>query len=155
VGLAWRTISKHENASARSLPAELLMKFRAVGQVTWFSLHHDPETQGRERELLSDGIVQLETEDTTIEDTAAIISELDLIVSVDTMVAHLAGALARPVWTLLPFAADWRWLRDRADSPWYPTMRLFRQPARGDWSSVITTLTEALCAEHSCRSCLV
>jgi len=69
-------------------------------------------------------------------DTAAFIEELDLIISVDTAVAHLAGALGKPVWTLIPFAPDWRWLLNREDSPWYPTMRLFRQTCQGDWESV-------------------
>ncbi|MBV9288406.1 MAG: hypothetical protein JO288_11405 [Hyphomicrobiales bacterium] len=67
-------------------------------------------------------------------DTAAAMAHLDLIVSCDTSVAHLAGALARPVWVALKSDAEWRWMRDRADSPWYPTMRLFRQTRRGDWS---------------------
>jgi tetratricopeptide (TPR) repeat protein len=70
-------------------------------------------------------------------DTAAFLAELDLVISADTAVVHLAGAMARPVWTLLPFAPDWRWGLAREDTPWYPTMRLFRQPAIGDWGSVI------------------
>jgi ADP-heptose:LPS heptosyltransferase len=70
-------------------------------------------------------------------DTAALIANLGLVISIDTSVCHLAGALAAPVWTLIPFAPDWRWLLHREDSPWYPTMRLFRQPKIGDWQSVI------------------
>jgi len=70
-------------------------------------------------------------------DTAALVEQLDLVLAVDTSVAHLAGALGRPVWVLLSFAPDWRWLTEREDSPWYPTARLFRQPAAGDWASVI------------------
>jgi len=77
-------------------------------------------------------------------DTAAVIGRLDLVITTDTAVAHLAGALARPVWVLLSYAADWRWLRDRDDSPWYPTMRLFRQPRPGDWEPVIAKVREAL-----------
>jgi hypothetical protein len=77
-------------------------------------------------------------------DTAAAVSCLDLVISVDTAVAHLAGALAKPVWTLLPFAPDRRWLIEREDSPWYPTMRLLRQPVPGDWASVIDTVVEDL-----------
>jgi tetratricopeptide (TPR) repeat protein len=77
-------------------------------------------------------------------DTAAVAEEMDLVISIDTSVAHLAGALARPLWIMLPFAADFRWLLDRTDSPWYPTARLFRQARAGDWSSVILAVTEAL-----------
>ena len=80
--------------------------------------------------------------------TAAFIENMDLTITADTAVAHLAGAMGKPVWTLLPYAADWRWLLDREDSPWYPTMRLFRQPALGDWESVIARVAENL-AEYT------
>jgi ADP-heptose:LPS heptosyltransferase len=70
--------------------------------------------------------------------TAGLIMNLDLVISVDTSVAHLAGALGKPVWTLLPFSPDWRWMFDREDSPWYPTMKLFRQSCPGDWESVMS-----------------
>ena len=79
-------------------------------------------------------------------DTAALIVNLDLVVSVDTSVAHLAGAMGKPVWLLNRYNTDWRWLLERDDNPWYPTMRLFRQPALGDWDSVIAAVKEALCA---------
>jgi hypothetical protein len=70
-------------------------------------------------------------------DTAAILSNLDLLITMDTAIAHLAGALGTPVWVLLPFVADWRWMRDREDSPWYPAARLFRQTAAEDWQGVV------------------
>jgi len=73
----------------------------------------------------------------SFQDTAAILEELDLLISVDTSVPHLAGALGVPTWLLLPFDADWRWLREREDTIWYPTVRLFRQPRPGDWESVV------------------
>jgi tetratricopeptide (TPR) repeat protein len=79
-------------------------------------------------------------------DTAALMTHLDLIITVDTSTAHLAGALAKPTWVLLPFAPDWRWLMDREDSPWYPTVRLFRQPSFGDWDSVIARVRHELTA---------
>jgi ADP-heptose:LPS heptosyltransferase len=77
-------------------------------------------------------------------DTAALIENLDLLITVDTAVAHLAGALDKPVWMLLKFRPDWRWLLDRSDSPWYPTMRLFRQPNRNDWDTPIRMISRQL-----------
>ena len=77
-------------------------------------------------------------------DTAALISLLDLVVTIDTSVAHLAGALGKPVWIMLQYSADWRWLLDRDDSPWYPTARLFRQRRRGDWHGVVADVASAL-----------
>ena len=77
-------------------------------------------------------------------DTAAVIEQLDLVITVDTAVAHLAGALGRPVWILLPYAADWRWLHGRGDSPWYPSALLFRQPALGDWRTVLDAVQATL-----------
>ena len=89
-------------------------------------------------------LVHFEDKLKTFSDTAAVISKLDLVISVDTSVAHLAGALAKPIWVLLPFVPDWRWLLDREDSPWYPTARLFRQAAPGDWSGVISRVVDGL-----------
>jgi len=77
-------------------------------------------------------------------DTAAAMAALDLVITVDTSSAHLAGALARPVWTLLSLPSDWRWFVGRVDSPWYPTMRLFRQAAPGDWEPVLDDVARAL-----------
>ena len=74
---------------------------------------------------------------TDFADTAALVTNLNLVISIDSAVAHLAGALGKPVWLLLPFAPDWRWMLDREDSPWYPTMRLFRQARPGDWIDVM------------------
>jgi ADP-heptose:LPS heptosyltransferase len=77
-------------------------------------------------------------------DTAALLDRLDLLVTVDTAAAHLAGAMGRPVWTLLAHTPDWRWHLKRLDSPWYPTMRLFRQPIWGNWDAVVDTVAQAL-----------
>jgi ADP-heptose:LPS heptosyltransferase len=85
-------------------------------------------------------------------DTAALIENLDLVISVDTAVAHLAGALGKTVWTLLPYVPDWRWMLQREDSPWYPSMRLFRQPSIGDWESVINRVASELQKIIDCKS---
>jgi ADP-heptose:LPS heptosyltransferase len=77
-------------------------------------------------------------------DTAALVDELDLVISIDTSLAHLAGALGKPVWIMLSFHSDFRWLRGRTDSPWYPTARLFRQRSDGDWNDVMARIAEAL-----------
>jgi ADP-heptose:LPS heptosyltransferase len=80
------------------------------------------------------------------DDTAAVIDSLDLVVTIDTAVAHLAGAMGKPTWILLPHAPEWRWMLDREDTPWYPTARLFRQKRRGDWESVIERVRASLFA---------
>ena len=89
-------------------------------------------------------LIELHDDGSSLEDVAAIIANLDLVISVDTSVAHLAGAMAIPVWTMVAHAADWRWMTNRTDSPWYPTMRLFRQPSRGNWSPVIEDVRREL-----------
>jgi ADP-heptose:LPS heptosyltransferase len=97
--------------------------------------------------LQASPVLQVAEELQDFSETAALVSLLDRVITVDTSVAHLAGALGKPVWILLPYAPDFRWLVDRNDSPWYPTAQLFRQPAFGDWSSVIADLKNALLAD--------
>ena len=90
------------------------------------------------------GVTALGAELRDFDDTAAVLALCDLVISVDTSLAHLAGALGRPTWILLPFRPDWRWMLDRADSPWYPSARLYRQRAAGDWESVMARVREDL-----------
>jgi ADP-heptose:LPS heptosyltransferase len=89
-------------------------------------------------------IVDWTEELTDFADTAALVENLDLLITPDTSVAHLAGGMGKPVWVLLPHAPDWRWMLNRSDSVWYPTMRLFRQPTAGDWETPVKQMADAL-----------
>lgn len=132
VGLVWRA---GDWVPQRSVPEAALAPLAQVNGVRWHSLQYPA------RQL---PFQALECACTDIREMANRMQGLDLVVSVDTMAAHLAGALALPVWTLLNAACDWRWLRDRDESPWYPSMRLFRQQSSGGWEPVIDRVREAL-----------
>jgi hypothetical protein len=127
VGLVWRGGNWD---ARRSIPPRALAPLAAVRGVTWHVLQQEPE---REAPFEIGGEARVEP----VDELAAAIRALDLLISVDSLPAHLGGALGVPTWTLLPAEADWRWMRERDDTPWYPTMRLFRQASRGDWSSVV------------------
>ena len=130
----------HWNDRNRSLDPSFLAAFAGLTAVSVISL------QKGFREGC-DGVipfVPLHRELTDFADTAALMIHLDLVISVDTSVAHLAGALGLPTWVLLPFAPDWRWMLERNDSPWYPGMKLFRQQRRGEWLPVLEKVREAL-----------
>jgi Glycosyltransferase family 9 (heptosyltransferase) len=137
VGIAWAGSRDHGNDRNRSIRLRDMLPMLAQTGVQLFSLQKD--LRDGDAELLRDfgDVTHLGGDLATFDDAAAIVSWLDLVVSVDTSLAHLAGALGKPVWILLPFIPDWRWLLDRDDNPWYPTARLFRQQRVGDWTSVI------------------
>jgi tetratricopeptide (TPR) repeat protein len=142
IGIAWAGYAGHGNDRNRSIGLEPLLALAASG-INLISLQK--EVSAQDRGLLgAHAIPRLGEEFTDFADTAAAIVELDLVISVDTAVAHLAGAMGKPVFILLPCAPDWRWLLDRVDSPWYPTARLFRQKRPGDWDSVIAEVRAAL-----------
>jgi tetratricopeptide (TPR) repeat protein len=143
VGLVWAGNPRHHNDRNRSCPLPALAPLLDVGGHRWFSLQLGPRAQEL-AELGDARLVDLGPELKSYADTAAVVSALDLLVCVDTSVAHLAGALARPAWVLLPHAPDWRWLLGRKDSPWYPSLRLFRQTGAGDWPAVVAEVRDAL-----------
>ncbi|GGI29670.1 tetratricopeptide repeat protein [Bradyrhizobium guangdongense] len=139
VGLVWSGDPGHKNDHNRSILLRMLAPVLDC-DVQFVSLQKGVRDQ--DRAFLSErhDIVDLTEQLTDFSETAALVSCLDLVISVDTSVVHLAGALGAPVWTLLPFNPDWRWLLNRNDSPWYQSMRLFRQPKRGDWASVVDSV---------------
>jgi tetratricopeptide (TPR) repeat protein len=144
VGLIWAGNPRHKNDHHRSIHLKQLMPLFEVSGIQWFSFQKG-EAEKQLYEINSPvQIVACAKELHDFSDTAAAMLNMDLIISVDTSTAHLAGALGRNTWILLPFAPDWRWLMDRPDSVWYPTARLFRQPCEGDWQSVIENIKTEL-----------
>jgi len=133
VGLVWTGRRTHTNDRRRSLPVASLAPLAGVRDVTFYSLQQDQSPPQLPGLNLIDRTAELKS----FSDAAAMIANLDLVISADTALAHLAGALGKPTWLMLPFSPDWRWLLKREDSPWYPTMRLFRQPQLDDWEPVI------------------
>jgi len=146
VGLVWAGNPKHAEDRSRSLPLSGLLPLLGCGAAL-FALQ--PEVRPADRAVLAatPAIVDLGGALADFGDTAAAVAALDLVISVDTSVAHLAASLGKPTWVLLPFSPDWRWMLGRDDSPWYPAVRLFRQPALGDWEGVVAAVQAALSRE--------
>ncbi|MDR3733933.1 MAG: tetratricopeptide repeat protein [Acidobacteriaceae bacterium] len=142
IGLVWAGNPAHQNDANRSIPVAALAPLAGLNGISFVALQKGPAATA----LRPDGLIALDLgpELTDFADTAAILEQLDLLIAADTSVVHLAGALGRPSWVLLPFAPDWRWMLDRDDSPWYPSLRLFRQSTRGDWVTVIAAVCRAL-----------
>lgn len=150
VGLVWAGRPTHTNDRNRSIALSLLAPLAAVPGVEFYSLQKgDAASQAKnppDRMRLTDWTDEL----SDFADTAALITNLDLVIAVDTAVAHLTGALGKPVWLLAPRVGDWRWPADRDDSAWYPTLRLFRQCATGQWDEVIARVARALAMWVAC-----
>jgi tetratricopeptide (TPR) repeat protein len=145
IGLVCAGNLTHRNDHHRTIPLAAFKPLAAAARGSLYLLQK--ELRPADAALLQAGapeFIDLSPELNNFTDTAAIIANLDLVISVDTSVAHLVGALGKPVWVLVPFAPDWRWMLEREDSPWYPTMRLFRQSAPRDWSGVLTQVTREL-----------
>ena len=147
IGICWQGATTKMDAG-RSFPVEEFFPLSQIPQVRLVSLQKgEGEAQlltlpeGMQVQALGDAF---DAGPNAFLDTAAVMEGLDLVITSDTAVAHLAGALGRPTWVALQYVPDWRWLLDRDDSPWYPTMRLFRQPKLGDWKSVFQEIRQAL-----------
>jgi ADP-heptose:LPS heptosyltransferase len=150
IGIAWQGNSKARIDSGRSFA---VTEFLGVSQIPGVRLISLQKREGREQLDRLPAGMKVETLEEDFDagpdaflDSAAVMENLDLVISSDTAIAHLAGALARPVWVALKHVPDWRWLMERRDSPWYPTARLFRQPSREDWTSVFAAMEKELAA---------
>ncbi|WP_328514360.1 glycosyltransferase family 9 protein, partial [Ralstonia solanacearum] len=139
VALVWAGRPTHCNDANRSLTLARLAPLAHPG-ITFLSIQKGPAAAQSADPPPGMSLVPLSDEIRDFEDTAAILSIADLLVSVDSAPVHLAGALGRPVWVMLPFVPDWRWLLERTDTPWYPGMRLFRQHARGNWDGALSAM---------------
>jgi tetratricopeptide (TPR) repeat protein len=144
VGIAWAGSALHKNDHHRSIALEHFAALLVAPDIEFVSLHKETAAVDASALNCRANVIQIGDELVDFADTAALISLLDLVVAADTSVAHLAGALGRPVWILVPFTPDFRWLLNREDSPWYPTARLFRQPRPGDWERVIVRVRDDL-----------
>jgi hypothetical protein len=144
VGIVWAGGDLHKKDNNRSFSLKQFLPLTRIAGVQLYGLQKGPASQQVEEfsnQIHFDNYGE-KFEDFT--DTAGLIENLDLVISVDTAVAHLAGSMGKPVWVLLPFTADWRWMRNREDSPWYPTMRLFRQKNRGCWDEALQCMANEL-----------
>lgn len=151
VGIAWSGRPTHPNDRRRSMRLTDLAPLARVADVSFVSLQQKvPQRDGGDLATLP-GMIDIADGLTDFAETAAVICNLDLVVTIDTAVGHLAGAIGRPVWLMLANPSDWRWMLDRGDSPWYPTMRLFRQPRPGDWASVVGAIAQELAGTPHAR----
>ena len=136
IGLVWAGSSHHPDDRKRSLPRDLLAPLLAMSEIEWFSLQMGSRAP--------EGVTDLTPCIGDFADTAEKLAGLDLLITVDTSIAHLAGAIGCPAWVLIAYTPDWRWQLDRTDTPWYPSLRLFRQKAPGDWMGVIDEVAAEL-----------
>jgi hypothetical protein len=144
IGLAW---FGRQNRPQRSMPLQALAQLLLARQdLEFHSLQKETPEADRHWLATHRVVVDHSADQKNFADTAALVAQMDIVLSIDTSLAHLAGALGKPVWIMLPFSADWRWLVGRADTPWYPTARLFRQKRPDDWEGVIAEVARALSA---------
>jgi tetratricopeptide (TPR) repeat protein len=152
VGLVWRGNPQHENDQWRSVPLSLLAPLLDVPDVTFYSLQVGVSAKDLEAAPWRTRVTDLAPRLTDFAATAAAVQALDIVISVDTAVAHLAGALGKPAWLLIAQGNDWRWLHEREDTPWYPAMRLFRQRKHRNWQPAIKALAAALAGRAASTS---
>ena len=144
IGIAWQGNPIHKKDKRRSMPLSCFEPLARLEGVHLFSLQKGTGSEQLAQLAGRFPITDLGSRLETFVDTAAVLKNLDLVIACDTAIVHLAGALAVPVWAALAYVPDWRWLLEREDSPWYPTLRLFRQKRWGDWDEVFQRIVQAL-----------
>ncbi len=144
VGICWPTNSISSSSKLRSCPIQDIQPIFNIQTVDFYILQKEVSSTDLEWLNSQTKIYNLGSNFHDLADTAAAIKQLDLVITIDTVIAHLAGALGKPVWVMLNFDSDWCWLVNRKDSPWYPTMRLFRQNKFNDWQGVCLEVAESL-----------
>jgi ADP-heptose:LPS heptosyltransferase len=137
IGLVWAGRPENKNDRSRSMRLQDFAPLAAIKNARFVSLQLGPAADQMRRAPAGMELIDFTSDLQNFADTAALVANLDLVIAVDTAVAHLTAALSKPIWMLIPTMPDWRWLLQRDDSPWYPTMRLFRQSTRGDWKDVV------------------
>ena len=147
IGLAWTGRPTHPNDRRRSVRLARLTQLAESGPAAFVSLQKPMPAADLESMKAFNGMTDLSNDLTDFGETAALIQNLDLVITVDTSMGHLAGAMGKPVWIMIPKATDWRWMLEREDTPWYPTARLFRQAKPGEWDPVLDRLSGALAQE--------
>jgi hypothetical protein len=144
VGIVWAGRPGHQRDTDRSMHLRNLTPLASVPNVNFICLQKGDAARAQMAECAEFPLTDFTGDLATFADTAAMITHLDLVISVDTSVAHVAGAIGRPLWICLPFSGDWRWMLNRTDSPWYPTARLFRQTRRGSWTEAVEQMVPQL-----------
>jgi hypothetical protein len=150
-GLAWAGNPRYKADRQRSTNLETLLPLLRMPGITWISLQKGPAAD--QLKALGDDVFVWDgsSGESDLAEAAALIATLDLVVTTDTCIAHLAGAMSKPVWILLPRLADWRWMQQRETTPWYPTARLIRQTAPGDWAGLVKRASNELGAFNETR----
>jgi tetratricopeptide (TPR) repeat protein len=144
VGIAWAGNPKHKSDDQRSMPLRALVALAEVPGISWFSLQKGAAAEQMRGVAAEFPLVAACSASLDFAETAALVATLDVVISVDTAIAHLAGAMGKPAWVILPHLADWRWMDEREDSDWYPTARLFRQKVAGDWRTPVARMRDEL-----------
>lgn len=141
VGLSWAGNPNYRADHERSTTLQTLAPLLELPNIHWLSLQKGPATT---QIAQYPQLINASENDQDLADTAALVLSLDLVITTDTAIAHLAGALGKPLWLLLPWQSDWRWMQHRTDTPWYPTARLFRQPTPNNWPALIAEVASEL-----------